>query len=269
MVFGTKFHSALLEPDNYRKQYSILPDGAPPRPTDRQRNAKKPSDATVAAVKWWDAWEADGRETISTTDANAIGGMVASVLGSQCKDYTHGGRSEVVLLWEDKPHGFYRKARLDYLQAEPYGSVITDVKTTEDASEGAFEYSVWKYGYYLSAAYYVDLYEAITGDRPFFSWLAVEKRPPYFSKVHQIGDKTLQGGRNLYRKLLDHWAECLKTGVYPGYGGPSTLELNTWRLEQLGVGRYNLETEPVPVIAEPEDDGLTFVERYDLGDDDE
>ena len=243
LEFGRLFHKALLEPKLWADTVRTLPSDAPRRPTDRQRNAKNPSPATVAAVEWWDAWEADVKETITSDDAESIAAMCASVRASQCKNYTTGGRSEVTMVWKDDETGLLCKGRCDYLQRPDLGNdVITDVKTTLDASARGFSRAAYNFGYFLPAAYYSDAWLRLTGEQPFFVWLAVEKQPPYVAKAWEVDEKIIQAGRNAYRSLLNRWADCVARDTYPAYG--DNVEIITfpdWALANEGVTPFNLE----------------------------
>ncbi len=237
LEFGRLVHLAILEPKRFADTCRVLPGDAPRRPTDRQRNAKTPSEATVKAVAWWDAWEADTKETLSVDQWDAIQAMGGSVRRTQCLQYVTGGQAEVCLVWKDKATGLLCKARLDYLQQATWGAVITDLKTTQDASEYGFRKSVWNYCYFIQAAFYVDGYKALTGEAPAYTWIAAEKQAPYIAKAWEIDEDSLRAGRNAYRDLLDIWAKCVKTSVYPAYGDDvELLGLERWQLEREGVG---------------------------------
>ena len=242
--FGRLAHLAVLEPKRFADTCRVLPDAAPRRPSDRQRNAKSPSPASIAAIDWWDAWEADGRETISEDDWKAIHAMKRSIQRNQCINYVTGGQAEVCIAWIDKPTGLLCKARLDYSQQTAWGDAITDLKTTQDASEDGFRKSVYFYNYFIQAAFYVDGWKALTGETAAYTWLAVEKAPPYISKAWEMDDRTLRAGRNAYRLLLDRWAECLKTNTYPAYGDDvEMIGLEQWQLEREGVGPAQVYAE--------------------------
>ncbi|MCK9601389.1 MAG: PD-(D/E)XK nuclease-like domain-containing protein [Sphaerochaeta sp.] len=267
LEFGTKFHMALLEPEIFQRHYRVLPDDAPGRPTEAMRSAKNPSESSQYRIAWWDTWEADGREEIKPQDAEAIAAMCAAVRGTQARQFITGGRSEVSLVWDDPTTGLRCKGRLDFVQEQPWQDVITDVKTTEDAGEEKFRKSVFFYGYFVKAALYADAWKILTGENPLFVWLAVEKKAPYCSKAWEADDKCLQAGRNVYRILLDRWAECVKSNEYPGYGeSVELLGLAPWMLDASGVGRFNLEPTEQP--NEPLGGADAFAQKYGLEDED-
>ena len=257
LEFGTQFHIALLEPAEYARQYRALPADAPRRPSDRQRNAANPSAATIAAIEWWDAWQAADYREITAENAEKIEAMRAAVLATQAKQYITGGRAEISLVWDDPVTGLRCKGRVDYGQEQPWQDNITDMKTCEDAGAEKFRKSVFFYGYHFKAAWYVDAWKIITGSEPLFYWLAVEKQPPFCCKTWQADDKALEAGRMAYRRLLDRWAECVKRGEYPAYGdNVELLGLERWMLEREGVGAYNLTPQPI------EDESLGGVEGF-------
>ena len=50
-----------------------------------------------------------------------------------------------------------------------------------------------------------------------FIFLAVEKEPPYAVAVYEATHEMLHTAQKQIAPLLDVYAECLKTDVWPGY----------------------------------------------------
>lgn len=50
-----------------------------------------------------------------------------------------------------------------------------------------------------------------------FLFIAFEKEDPFGVKVYEMSEDDLEYGRRLYRPALNGYAECLKTGEFPGY----------------------------------------------------
>ena len=76
---GSLVDCLLTEPTEFHKRYAVLPADAPKKPTSSQRNAAKPSEATVLAIAWWDQWllSNDGKEVVNEEwidTAHAIAG---------------------------------------------------------------------------------------------------------------------------------------------------------------------------------------------------
>lgn len=234
MELGTAIHSAVLEPDKFATDYVVLPADAPRKPTAVQRNAKKPSDDTVAAIMWWDAFneehkdrriiDADDYESIVAIQRNVRNHPAARVL-------LDGGEAELSMFWEDSETGVLCKCRPDFMNYKQ--NVIVDVKSTEDASPAAFMRSVVNYGYHVQAAWYLDGVKAATGTAPkAFIFAAFEKSRPHATAFYYADPEMIEIGRKLYRERLAVYAQCLASNLWPGY--PETLQaisLPVWALK--------------------------------------
>lgn len=236
--FGILVHLAILEPARFQASVITLPEDPPRRPSQRQRDAKKPSQATIEAIDFWDAWavQSAGKLVVTAEELAAIQEIERGVRVQQCSGYVTGGRAEVCLVWRDRETGILCKGRLDYLH-EGWDVAIVDVKTTEDASFEAFQKDIYGFGYFQAAAFYMDGYETITGVRPkVFTWLAVEKEPPYVAKPWDANEKiSLTPGQASYAEALERYAECIQRGEFPAYGdGPGVLGLSPWALRREG-----------------------------------
>jgi len=246
LKFGRLLHLAILEPASFETGVRCLPPKPPNRPSDKQRNAANKSESTLRSIAFWDAWNADPREEISVKEKVDLQGMMGSIRRNQCINYVTGGQAEVTMVWVDKRTGLLCKGRLDFLQKQPWADSITDIKSSADLVRAdKWRRTVENFWYHLKAAFYVDGYETLTGEKPFFTWLAIEKSAPYFSKPWQMDTSpeglTYRAGQNLYRKALDIWAECLKTNQWPAYGDEvEEIELDDYQLGRAGVSRYEV-----------------------------
>lgn len=143
--------------------------------------------------------------------------------------------------------------------------IIGDLKTTEDASPEGFAKSIANWRYDVQHAYYMDgtrlaleqgkcnppqegkaelsVYwtDPVTGVlcrcRPdfwrgypkHFAFIAVEKKPPYAVGVYVLDSEGVEIGRAQYQHDLRVYAECVRTGVWPGYGDKiQTISLPSW-----------------------------------------
>jgi hypothetical protein len=238
LKFGILLHLAVLEPARFDESTIAEPEDAPRRPSQRQRDAKKPSPSTIESIEYWDEWEekAAGKLVVTAGDSEKVREMDRAIRIQQCSGYVTGGRAEVCLVWRDKDTGILCKGRLDYLH-EGWDVAIVDLKTTEDASYDAFQRDIYSYGYFQTAAFYMDGYEAITGVRPkVFTWLAVEKEPPYVAKPWDADERlTIRPGQASYSEALERYVECVAKNEWPAYGdGPGVLGLSPWALRREG-----------------------------------
>jgi hypothetical protein len=231
-VFGRALHCAVLEPDVFEQTYIIAREHPFRRVSDRQRFAKKPSEETVKAIAYWDAWEREmgGKIEISHDDAITLRGMQASVKAHPIagKLFT-GGKSEVTVIWTDPRTGLLCKARLDYYLRQR--GLVIDLKSTEDASAREFARSIANYRYHVQHAHYCDAF-AVTGhELRAFLFVAVEKSPPYAVNVHCIDAEAEARGMELRERDMDTLNRCLQADEWPAYD-PSihTLALPRWAL---------------------------------------
>ena len=69
MILGSAFHTKILEPHLFDKEYYVEPDNAPKRPTFAQLNAKKPSSQTIEAIEYWTSFDSQlGNKTLLLRD---------------------------------------------------------------------------------------------------------------------------------------------------------------------------------------------------------
>lgn len=226
-LVGNLAHCAILEPEEFEKRYVVLPSDAPRRPSEIQRNAKKPSAATIQAIEWWDEWTARtaGATTITPEQRDAALRQSAAVRAlPDVAEALASGRSEVSAYWVDDATDALCKCRPDWVHTAGAGVVLLDVKTTEDASPAGFARSIMRYGYHRQAAWYSDGYALASGTRVLaFVLVAVEKEWPYAACAMMLDDASLDLGRRSYRRALDTYAECLARNEWPSYS--SAIEL--------------------------------------------
>ena len=86
------------------------------------------------------------------------------------------------------------KARLDWV---PDGPAMVDIKTTLDARKDAFSKALHQRRYFVQAAYYLDLWNALMPDhqKTNFVFVTVEKFAPYAVSILDVAPKALAAGR--------------------------------------------------------------------------
>jgi hypothetical protein len=136
------------------------------------------------------------------------------------------GLPERTLIWQDPATGVMCRAKADWLR--PDG--IVDLKTTPSAAPDALSKSVYNFGYYLQAAFYLRGFRA-AADRtvaavPFFGFVAVETAPPYLVHAHQLSDRALAYGDRKVSEALERYRDCTESGVWPGYPDDEITEID-------------------------------------------
>lgn len=137
------------------------------------------------------------------------------------------GKAEKSVYWIDATTGVLCRCRPDWWRDD---NLIVDLKTTEDASPEGFARSIAKFRYDVQDAFYTDGVQQATGKRPkAFVFIAVEKKPPYGVGVYVLDSETKDLGRAQYQHDLRVYAECLRTGEWPGYGDKiQIISLPAW-----------------------------------------
>jgi exodeoxyribonuclease VIII len=203
---GDACHVAILEPERFEREYVLAPK------FDRRTNKGK-ADATAwaeehpdQAALLPDEWEM----ATAMRDAVHLHSIASALLGGP-------GQNEMTAIWKDEPTGLLCKGRIDRLTSYQDGTTVVDVKTARDGSVDGFSKACADYQYHQQAAFYLDGLNVIAPHPRRFIHLVVENTPPHCVSVLELDDTAIEEGRRCYRRALDLYAECTRTGVWPGY----------------------------------------------------
>lgn len=159
------------------------------------------------------------------------------------------GKAEQSLFWQDQITGIWCRARLDWLPTEVPGQrmVIPDYKSTISAAPDQLAKAVHNYGYHQQDDWYRDavLSLRLTASEPAFVFVFQEKTAPYLVTVTQLDTDARMWGGVLNAKARDTYAECVRTGRWPGYAD-------------------DVITTPLPVYAERQYDDARTRGDFDL-----
>ena len=224
MLLGSAFHTLVLEPELFDKEYIVESANAPKRPTETQRNAKKPSNQTLSAIAFWDSFDnkAKGKTFVSLDDLERLTIMKQRVLEHPAAStiLNMSGVTEQSYQWKDNQTGEICKSRPDFHTDD--GTLIVDLKTTSDASELGFQKSVHNFRYHVQAGFYLRSIE----EAEQFVFIAVESKPPYLVAVYNASTDMINAGNRVADKNLATLAQCRKTGKWTGYSEEiTTLDL--------------------------------------------
>lgn len=113
------------------------------------------------------------------------------------------------------------KCRIDAIPKEGRISgakPLLDVKSCRRADKFSFEREIANRHYHRQAAFYLDIARMHGMDVDSFMFIAVEKTPPYAVAVWDLDLEAIQQGRREYRRLINIYDNCVRTGVWNGYG---------------------------------------------------
>lgn len=210
---GTAVHARILTPETFRSNYFVAPM-IPPRTTKAGKDA------------WLNIqYEANGREILTADEAEIIVGIAASVQADRLASaLMSNGKAETSIVWTDEITGEDCKARPDYIRETPDGVVIvTDLKTTRDASTEGFTKEAFNLGYPLQAFMYSEAVRIAYGKPVKFYFVAVEKEPPFAVNVFAADEIFVRYGEERFRELVGIYHECKTSGNWYGYKGFSGL----------------------------------------------
>lgn len=224
MELGTLVHLLALQPEEFDARYVVKPDW-----DARTTAGKAIRDAFTATLGERRSIDA---ETLATARA-----MVDALRSHRLAGplMAADGPCEVVARWKDPATGLVCKGRLDkYIP----GVLALDLKTTADASPGAFASSYYKYGYHRQLAHYTDGFGIASGKETPFVIVCVENVAPFGVCVYQPDMASLECGRFDNRKILADYAACVKSGKWPSY---PDKQVRTICLPEWAAKRYESE----------------------------
>jgi len=253
MAFGSAFHAALLEPHAFQHEYAVKPRSEDYPHTidtvDQIKERLKVLDQPVGGTRavlmarlkisdpetvfWDDLYDSIVRnKTVLSYDDNAaLSLMRQSVLEHQGASALFKlGAPEIAMFWQDQDTGVMCKGKVDWLCLDL--GYIADVKTTICASEYEFAKTAANLKYHRQAAFYLDGFNAIAdaGATEFVN-IVVEKTPDIVNAagdlrhavaIRMLDDASVEVGRVEYKRNLAVYAECVRTGIWPGYGSGIT-----------------------------------------------
>jgi hypothetical protein len=146
------------------------------------------------------------------------------------------GQPEVSAFAQDPATGVMLRCRYDWLrQPGPSGRLLlVDYKSTNAADVEAFAKSTWSYGYFIQDAFYTKIARLLElADDIAFLFVIQETSAPYLVNVVQLDVTARRIGAILTLRAIATYAECTRTGIWPGYGDDiSLVSLPIWAERQ-------------------------------------
>ena len=205
--FGTAVHSAVLEPTNFNRDYTVF--------LGSRRGAA------------WTQFEQenDGKYILTGVEMEAVLGIKKSVHSFEdypLKQALELGESEKSIFWIDPETGVQCRIRTDSLNP----AVIFDLKTTSDARPEGILHQTVRMGYDLEAGMYSEGVTRFKGQSLPFIFIFVEDKAPYGVWMHSAGESMIENGSRKFRKGVRAFKQLIDTNNWHGYRNAiSTLEL--------------------------------------------
>lgn len=185
LLVGSALDCMLLNAASFDQCFAVVPQDAPPRPSNRTRNAKKPAPASLEAIEYWDKFQAaaEGKQILTAGQYGAVLRMQQSLRDAECAAGIFNHCRKAVIVAE--LFGFPCKCEIDlFLEKSEH---IYDLKTTRDvAPEDAFVRASLKLGYDCQATFYLLMAQAAGFEKEVFNFVAVDNEEPWTPAVYSF-----------------------------------------------------------------------------------
>lgn len=245
-VIGGALDVAVFEgPEAYERLYATMPQ-FPGHP-----NSNVHKEAKAAWLK-----SHEGAIELTPTEGQKVKEMLAALQANKraWALLTEGrGQSQLSILWDDAETGIRCKGRVDRLSIVPKAAlsddagpgdkvlVLTDLKSSRAPGPREFERECLRFSYHGQLASYRAGLQVFDPADMAVCIVAIENQPPYDVVVHRFSEEFLDHGWRMWRRLLTQYAECVKSGRWPGMCG----DVNLLLLPPWGREDEPLETETV------------------------
>lgn len=232
MIFGSAFHCALLEPEEFAGRYVYEPEEIDGEPINRRLKKHR---------EYLEGLQQDNDRTVLPAAAAVrIMGMMNMVdENPAARKLMESGLPEVAVrftLGHDQVAGFPLKAMFDFVSAED--GVIVDVKTTRlSGNSDVFSREIANREYHCQAALYCEAFRQLYGELPDFYWLFVHSDEPYETYIFKMGEATREIGMEIQLETIGKLqaARALEYFRNTTHQFPSeVIEVPDWTLRKFG-----------------------------------
>lgn len=197
-----------------------VPSDAPKKPDSKQRNAKKPSKESVAAIEFWDAFEAEheGDHVLSASDYEKFSRMADAVRDDpKAMDLITACVLEETILFDLNGRAC-RTTPDGHLRNE----FCFELKTTRDAEPDQFRWQSRKLSYSAQQSWHLlGMEMAGLGKTRHAYTIAVEEnaRLPGLHPVtvFKLAERSLENGDRCNRLWFERLVACEQSNQWPSY----------------------------------------------------
>jgi hypothetical protein len=202
LIFGSAFHTFLLEPKKFEDEYFVMPD------LDLRTKAGKEFKKAILEQN-------PGKIFLSQDQFFKLCHMSNAIVALPEARKLIGGCIEHSLFWQDKETGLMCKVRPDVW----FAHMVVDLKSSKDLSSHSYKMSAYNFGYHIQAAMIQTAFKEVFGiDMNDFLFLGCEKDEPFSVSVDIMSSEFIDLGHQEFRHYLNLLAECKSTNTWPSYG---------------------------------------------------
>lgn len=233
LEFGKAAHMLLLGEDDFARRYVLRPEKAPGDPDRRAWNANN-----LFCKAWLRDQAEAGRVVITDTEIGHIRHIAGALKRKEpIRLGIMNGRIERSIFMK---HGnIWLKARPDVVPND--SGDFVDLKTAASVDDESLSRTIYSNGYHVQAGLLRMIVRGVLGEDAFssFTFVFVEKAPPYDVRVMQLKDEDIDLGEQLARRAIGTVNECLSRGVWPGYDGFEKqigwIEMPSWSKTKIKI----------------------------------
>ena len=202
MEYGIAGHALILEGEEaFAKLAVARPDGMDGRTKDGKAFKEAAKDKIVLAERDVEEMYAFKKKLSEAPEYGPL------LFGSS-------GIAEGVIKWRDAITGAEAKCKPDWMSRD--GTLIIDLKMMADADPTNFKRSVYRYGYHVSAAMYIEGVASHFSNSPVFVWAVCEKGSGNIA-FYTPSAELLSEGHDKVGHGMAIYAECKRRKAWPGY----------------------------------------------------
>jgi len=227
MRFGSAFHEFLLEPDQFRADYDIMPEGL-----DRRTKEGKAAYAEL---------EASGKKLIKSADFVAMEDLADSIKANPTAAILlTNGVPEIS--WRINAGRYAMQSRTDWfiescneaqaaelnrcgVKIEVGQPIVVDLKTTQEIeawTRSNYGNAIYQYGYQLQLAFYLAVINKIRKAEGkeivrHFLFVVVEKQAPHDCAVIALDEASFGLAQTQLKFHLAELGKCFESGKWEGY----------------------------------------------------
>jgi exodeoxyribonuclease VIII len=222
MNFGTAFHTLMLEPHLFEKQFVVKPEQVFLKDTDRE---------TFDNYKAYMAKLAKSKKIILSIDEMATLHHMKNSIEKhpQAMELISHAKYEHSIFWTDEDTGLELKTRPDAW----HHNMTVDLKTIISADPRTFQSAMVSHGYHIQSAMMREGIRAATGDDILnHIFVCVEKTFPFLVSVYILDETALEAAHNTLRRVLSEIKFCYESNQWPGYE-TQTIGLPNWAMKNI------------------------------------
>ena len=222
-ALGRAAHDLVLDGEGWPSRYYVLPEGFDARATKKWADVIEQRDEAIL----------NGLTVLKYDECLTVNAMAEAIKKHPISQVLRSGKAEQTIVWQDAETGVWCRCRPDFLPSNK--QYIPDYKTCRSAHPDDFARDVSNYGYHQQAAFYLDGIRAVFGDADrHFYFIAQEKEAPYIVQPYTLEAEAIAWGRELNRKALKLFRQCLDAGQWPAYADDFvSVGLPRWQVEKL------------------------------------